>query len=60
MLGSTYFWSNVRRSHFECWVCAFSFGCNLMMFDDLSVENGLSVRCVKDQVYDLEGNEVND
>ena len=60
MLGSTYFWSNVRRNHYECWVCAFSFGCNLMMFDDLSVENGLSVRCVKDQVYDLEGNELND
>ncbi|MBO4655090.1 MAG: fibrobacter succinogenes major paralogous domain-containing protein [Bacteroidales bacterium] len=60
MLGETYFWSCVRRNLNMGWVCSLVFGCNLVIDEDLFVENGLSVRCVKNQIYDDTGKELND
>lgn len=60
MTSSTYYWSTMRKSHSECWVCSIEYGCNLMITDDMSIESGLSVRCVKDQIFDDDGNEVHD
>jgi uncharacterized protein (TIGR02145 family) len=60
LLGSTYFWSTVRKSHFEAMICSIAFGCNIVGADEISLDNGLSVRCVKDEVFDSDGNEVND
>jgi len=60
MLGSTYFWSTVRKNHYEAMICSIIFGCNMMIADEMSLNNGLSVRCVKDEVFDSNGNEVND
>jgi len=48
----------VKHSLTECWVCSFVFGCNKVINDDMSAENGASVRCVKDQMYDEHGNEL--
>lgn len=58
MLGYTAFWSSVKHSYTECWVCSFAYGCNKVIYDDMSAENGVSVRCVKDQMYDADGNEL--
>ncbi|MBO4655872.1 MAG: fibrobacter succinogenes major paralogous domain-containing protein [Bacteroidales bacterium] len=60
MLGSTYLWSSVRHNLSKCWVCSFLFGCNMVLKDDIEMESGASVRCVKNQVFDSEGNELND
>lgn len=59
MLGSTYFWSTLRKSHNEAWICAIMFGCNIVGVDEMTLNSGLSVRCVKDEVFDSDGNEVN-
>jgi uncharacterized protein (TIGR02145 family) len=58
MLSDTYYWSTVRKSHSECWVCSIEHGCNLVVTDNMSIESGLSVRCVKDQIFDEDGNEI--
>ena len=58
MLGYTAFWSSVKHSFTECWVCSLAFGCNKVIYDDMSAENGVSVRCVKDQMYDADGKEL--
>ena len=60
LLGQTYFWSSVRHSHSECWYCSLEYGCNLFITDEMSVDNGASVRCVKNQMFDNDGNELND
>jgi uncharacterized protein (TIGR02145 family) len=60
MLGYTVFWSSVKHSLTECWVCSLSFGCNKVINDDMSAENGASVRCVKDQMYAADGTELTD
>lgn len=60
MLGDTYYWSTVRKSHSECWVCSIEYGCNLVITGNMSIESGLSVRCVKDQIFDADGNELHD
>jgi uncharacterized protein (TIGR02145 family) len=60
MLGYTVFWSSVKHSLTECWVCSLAFGCNKFINDDMSAENGASIRCVKDQVYDEDGTELTD
>ena len=60
MLAQTYFWSSVRHNYSECWVCSLALGCNKFIVDDMVVENGASVRCVKNQMYDADGNELND
>lgn len=60
MWGETHFWSCVRRGVDLGWVCSMVFGCNYFMEEELYVENGLSVRCVKNQVYDENGYELND
>ncbi len=60
MLGYTVFWSSVKHSLTECWVCSLAFGCNKVINDDMSAENGASVRCVKDQMYDADGTELTD
>lgn len=60
MLGNTYYWSSVRYNHYECMMCSLAFGCNKFIVDDMSVENGVSVRCVKNQMFDNDGNELND
>lgn len=60
LLGQTFFWSSVRHNYAECWVCSLIFGCNRFLFDDLIAESGASVRCVKNQMYDRKGNELND
>lgn len=58
MTCDTYYWSTVRKSRSECWVCSFEHGCNLVVTENMSIESGLSVRCVKDQIFDEDGNEV--
>lgn len=60
MLGQTTFWSSVRHSYTECWVCSLVFGCNKTIYDDMTPENGASVRCVKNQMYADDGSELND
>jgi uncharacterized protein (TIGR02145 family) len=60
MLGITYFWSSVKHSYSECWVCSLTYGCNKFILDDISADNGVSVRCVKNQMFDDDGNELND
>ena len=60
LLGMTYFWSCVRHSFSDGWVCSLAFGCNRLLTDEMSVENGASVRCVKNQIFDADGNELND
>ena len=60
MLGYTVFWSSVKHSLTECWVCSLAFGCNHVIYDDMSAENGASVRCVKNQMYADDGSELND
>ena len=60
MLGMTFFWSSERHSLSESWVCSLEFGCNKVIIDKMSVENGVSVRCVKNQMFDNDGNELND
>lgn len=60
MLGETHFWSCVRRGLDLGWVCSMVFGCNFLVENELYVENGLSVRCVKNQRYDANGFELND
>jgi uncharacterized protein (TIGR02145 family) len=60
MLGLTSFWSIARQSHSECMVCSLLSGCNKVIFNDMSVLSGASVRCVKNQVFDNNGNELND
>lgn len=60
MLGSTYYWSSVRHNLTMSLVCSLALGCNVVANDVLDVNNGLSVRCVKNQVFDEDGNELND
>lgn len=60
MLGSTYYWSSVRHNLTKSLVCSLLYGCNIVFHDAVDVNNGLSVRCVKNQVYDDDGNELND
>lgn len=59
LLGETHFWSCVRYNIDKGMACSLVFGCNLVVSVDMSVESGLSVRCVKNQVYDESGNELN-
>ena len=60
MLGETYFWSSVKHSLSVSWVCSLQTGCNRVTTDDITCESGVSVRCVKNQRYDNDGNELND
>lgn len=60
ILIETFYWSCVRRNLSMAWMCTLSTGCSLLIDDELFVENGLSVRCVKNQVYDNTGFELND
>ena len=60
MLCNTYFWSTVRKSQSQSWVCSIEYGCNLVITDNMSMESGLSVRCVKDQIYNEDGWEIHD
>lgn len=60
MLGETHFWSYTRHDIDMAWVCSLVFGCNFVLSDEIYVENGLSVRCVKNQIYDDAGHELND
>lgn len=60
MLGMTSFWSSVKHSPSEIWVCSLLYGCNKIIKDNISIDNGLSVRCVKNQIFDDSGNELND
>ncbi|MCR4738231.1 MAG: fibrobacter succinogenes major paralogous domain-containing protein [Bacteroidales bacterium] len=59
ILGSTYYWSIVRENHNKALVYAISSGCDLLSIDALLLDNGISVRCVKDEIFDSEGNEMN-
>lgn len=60
MLGDTFFWSSVKHSYSECWGCSLAYGCNKLIMDDMTFENGASVRCVKNQMYADDGSELND
>ena len=60
MTSDTYYWSTVRKDYSECWVCSIEYGCNLEITSSMSIESGLSVRCVKDQIFDEDGNEIYD
>jgi uncharacterized protein (TIGR02145 family) len=57
MLGQAYFWSSVRHTLTDAWICSMLYGCNHVFIDDMSVENGASVRCVKDQIFNDDGTE---
>ena len=60
MLGHTYYWSSVRHTFFDSWVCSLLYGCNHVFIDDMSVDNGASVRCVRNQMYADDGTELFD
>lgn len=60
MLGHAYYWSSVRTSSSGCMVCSLLFGCHTPFIDEVFKGNGLSVRCVKNQMFADDGSELND
>lgn len=60
LLGVTHYWSSVRHDLSQSVTCSFLFFCDVIGNDLMEVRNGLSVRCVKNQVFDDDGNELND
>jgi uncharacterized protein (TIGR02145 family) len=60
LLGHTSFWSSSQVNHKIMLVCTINFGCDIISEDERLGNYGLSVRCVKNQVFDNDGNELND
>ena len=60
ILGQTYFWSSEQVNKKIMQVCSLLFGCDVSALDEMLGNHGLSVRCVKNQMFDDDGNELND
>lgn len=60
LLGQTLYWSTENESNRFYRVFSLFYGCNAVAEESKEALNGLSVRCVKNQIYDREGNELND
>lgn len=60
LLGQTSYWSTVKVGTSVYQACSLMFGCNTVAKDEMIANNGLSVRCVKNQMFDDNGNELND
>ena len=51
LLGYTHFWTDVQVNSFLATLCTLMDGCNDLIVSDQLKRYGLSVRCVKDNVY---------
>lgn len=60
LLGQTSYWSTVKVNTTAAKVCSLYYGCQITVLEDMLIDKGLSVRCVKNQMFDEEGNELND
>lgn len=60
LLGHTSYWSTVQVNTTIYQTCTLSFGCDYVGKNDFLANNGLSVRCVKNEIFDDDGNELND
>lgn len=60
LLGETHFWTDVARSPITGLAFSLVYNCENTLLDDYLKNYGLSVRCVKNQIYDNDGNELND
>lgn len=60
LLGQTHYWSTVTESYTSRRVCSIHYGCNIVSEGNKDIRSGVSVRCVKNQIYDRNGNELND
>lgn len=61
LLGETHFYTVEIHDLKSVMVCSLVFGCDKVLIDEAKLKSyGLSVRCVKDQVYDADGNVIPD
>lgn len=60
LLGQTHYWSIVTESYTSRRVASIHYGCNIVSEGIKDIRSGGSVRCVKNQIYDRNGNELND
>ena len=60
LLGHTSYWSTVQVNTTVYQTCTLTFGCDYVGKDDVLANNGVSVRCVKNEMFDDDGNELND
>ena len=60
MLGETHYWSSEICSTKVIQTCSLMFGCDISLVREMLANNGVSVRCVKNQMFDDYGNELND
>ena len=60
LLGETHFWSCLPYGTSAAAACSLYSGCVTTLKDHFLNLDGLSVRCVKNHVYDADGNELND
>lgn len=60
LLGQTLYWSTVQVNRNSYRACSLFYGCDAVTEETIAANYGLSVRCVKNQMYDENGNELND
>lgn len=60
LLGQTLYWSTVQVNRNSYRACSIFYGCDAVTEETIAANYGLSVRCVKNQMYDENGNELND
>lgn len=60
LLGQTLYWSTVQVNRNSSRACSLFYGCDAVTEETIAANYGLSVRCVKNQMYDEDGNELND
>ena len=60
LLGQTLYWSIVQVNRNSYRACSLFYGCDAVTEETIAANYGLSVRCVKNQMYDEDGNELND
>jgi uncharacterized protein (TIGR02145 family) len=60
LLGQTLYWSTVQVNRNSYRACSLFYGCDAVTEETIAANYGLSVRCVKNQMYDEDGNELND
>lgn len=51
LLGYTHYWSDQSVSLTAASSCTIAYGCNVVLTEDRNRQQGLSIRCVKDNVY---------
>ncbi len=60
LLGETHFWSCIPYGSIIAATCSLYSGCTVSQKNLFPKDNAVSVRCVKNHVYDADGNELND